>query len=106
MHGLLCTSQELINLEAMRTLRLYHTQFQTLHAAPVSASTRGCTPEQQGGSTPELQRIEALLTRVEQTVGHASRLAPLVPLRHPSLHFHRAGLRLSRREEHGDHRPL
>ena len=75
MHGLLCTSQELINLEAMRTLRLYHTQFQTLHAAPVSASTRGCTPEQQGGSTPELQRIEALLTRVEQTVGHASRQA-------------------------------
>lgn len=92
MHDLLWTSQELVNLEAIRTLRLYHTEFQALHTAPVSASTGGCTPELQRGYTPELQQVEALMARVEQTVGHSPRqthwrhlVAPWQPPPQPSL---------------------
>ena len=73
MHDLLCTSQELVNLEAIRTLRLYHTKFQALHG--------GYTPELQRGYTPELQQVEALMARVEHTVAHAPTMPRATPTR-------------------------
>ena len=89
MHDLLCTSQELVNLEAIRTLRLYHTEFQALHGGYTPELHRGYTPELQRGYTPELQRgytpelqqVEALMARVEHTVAHAPTMPRATPTR-------------------------
>ena len=81
MHDLLCTSQELVNLEAIRTLRLYHTKFQALHGGYTPELQRGYTPELQRGYTPELQQVAALMARVEHTVAHAPTMPRATPTR-------------------------